>query len=147
MKPINFKILVKTTFLFALATMMVVSFFSCATKATFATSSVVPAAQGIVTVKKDKNNNYSIRIHIENLDEVTMLEPSKRTYVIWLVSNKAETRNIGQVNSSSGTFSDKLKVYFETVSSYKPSKIFITAEDDATILHPGTQVVLATNRF
>jgi hypothetical protein len=58
-----------------------------------------------------------------------------------------ETKNIGQIKSSSGLFSSKLKASFETVSSSKPSKIFITAEDDADRQYPGMQVVLSTDRF
>jgi hypothetical protein len=51
-------------------------------------------------------------------------------------------KNIGRVNSS-----NKLKVSFETVSSFKPIKIFITAEDDEDVQYPGQQVVLSTDKF
>jgi hypothetical protein len=40
-----------------------------------------------------------------------------------------------------------LKASFETVSSTKPTKIFLTAEDDASIQYPGSQVVISTNNF
>jgi len=147
MKRTQFKTLAKSILLGTLTAMLLFSFSSCATKARFAISSVVPAAQGYVKVKKDKNNNYAIKIEIINLAESSRLQPPRKTYVVWLVSNKDETRNIGQVNTSSGTFSRKLKASFSTVSSFNPVKIFITAEDDPAILYPSTQVVLSTNRF
>lgn len=147
MKTSSFKTLSKDAFLVTLIAIMAFSFSSCATRAHFEKSSVVPAAQGVVKVTKDKNNNYAIKIEITNLAEVDRLQPPRKTYIVWLVSNKEETQNIGQIESSSGTFSSKLKAKFETVTSYKPTKIFITAEDDTSILYPSTQVILTTDRF
>jgi hypothetical protein len=54
-------------------------------------------------------------------------------------------KNIGQINSSSSLLSKRLKGSFETVSSIKPTKIFITAEDDGTIQYPGTQILTTTS--
>ncbi len=43
---------------------------SCTTtKYNFSTSRVVPAAEGTVKVKKDKNNNYNIELHVNRLAE------------------------------------------------------------------------------
>jgi hypothetical protein len=121
-------------------------FDSCSAKIAFATSSVVPAARGSVKIKKDRNHNYVIQVHVENLAEVKRLQPSRQTYVVWMVSGQEVTKNIGQIHSSSGTFSKNLKASFETVSSVKPYKIFITAEDDANAQSPGTYVI-ATDNF
>lgn len=57
------------------------------------------------------------------------------------------TKNIGQINSSTGFLSSKLKADFETVNSFKSVKIIITAEDDASIQYPGMQLVLSTTNF
>lgn len=129
------------------AGVMVLYFISCSTKASFQTSSVVPAAKGTVKVKKDKNKNYRIKISISNLAEPKRLEPPKNTYVIWMETKDNGIKNIGQINSSTGFLSNKLKASFETVSSFKPVKIFLTAEDDGNIQTPGMQVVLSTNNF
>ena len=123
------------------------SLTSCAKKVSFLTSSVVPAAQGYVQVKNDNNKNYAISIHLTDLAEVKRLQPAKQTYVVWMETNDASTKNIGQIKSSTGFLSKQLKASFETVSSLKPVKIFITAEDDASIQSPGMQVVLSTDRF
>lgn len=129
------------------AAMMLLFFSSSARKISFQTSTVVPAAEGTVKVKKDKNNNYRISVAISNLAEPTRLQPSKNTYVVWMDTDNNRIKNIGQINSSTGFLSQKLKASFETVSLFKPIKIFITAEDDAAIQYPGMQVVLSTDHF
>jgi hypothetical protein len=147
MKSIQTKSLTNT--ILAIVAAMIVLFFfsSCARKISFQTSSVVPAARGDVKVKKDNNNNYSIQISLNNLAEPKRLEPAKNTYVVWMETSDNVTKNIGQINSSTGFLSNKLKASFETVSSTKPTKIFLTAEDDASIQYPGTQVIMTTNDF
>jgi hypothetical protein len=139
--------LTKKILLGTLATLSMFLFTSCARKATFLTSPVVPAARGTVKVKKDKNNNYLIKIYISGLAEVDRLQPAKKTYVVWMISDNDVTINLGQVKSATGTFTQALKASFETVSAAKPIKIFITAEDDASVQVSGTQVVLSTDRF
>ena len=130
-----------------LAATLIFACFSCSRKASFQTSTVVPAARGDVKVKKDGNNNYQIKIKISGLAEAKRLEPGKQVYVVWLESDEHITKNLGQINSSSSLLSKKLKASFETVSSMKPIKIFITAEDEGSVQFPGSYVVLATNDF
>jgi hypothetical protein len=120
---------------------------SCATKAMFLTSSVVPAAQGSVKVKKDKNKNYAIKIYIYNLAQVERLQPPAQTYVICINTNDGKTRNIGCLDSNKGTFSKNLRASLKTVTSFKPIKIFITAENTDNMTYPSGQVVLTTNNF
>ena len=127
--------------------LIVLTMVSCSKKVSFMTSSVVPAARGYVRVKNDDNKNYASEIHLSDLAEVKRLQPAKNTYVIWMETDKQMTKNIGQINSSVNSITKKLKASFETVSSFKPIKIFITAEDEASVQYPGTQVVLTTDRF
>lgn len=122
-------------------------FASCAKKISFAGSSVVPAARGFVKVKKDNNSNYNIKVELTNLAEVSRLQPPRQTYVVWMETDQQTTKNIGQIHSSSNMLSKKLKASLETVSSFKPIKIFITAEDDAAAQYPGTQMILSTSSF
>ena len=147
MKRNAFNSFTRNLFVCVLTLMFLMAFNSCATKAKFATSTVVPAARGDVKVTKNNNNNYNIKIEIANLAEVERMEPPRQTYVVWMVSEKDETRNLGQIVSKAGTFSDNLKASFETATSFKPTKIFITAEDNITTEFPGGQVILSTNRF
>ncbi len=123
------------------------SIASCARKVNFQTSSVVPAARGYVQVKKDNNNNNVIDLHLSGLAEVERLQPSKKTYVVWMLTDQDITKNIGQINSSTGILSKQLKASFKTVSTFIPIKIFITAENDPTIQYPAASVVLSTDKF
>ena len=127
--------------------MILFSINSCTKKIAFLTSSVVPAARGNVVVKKDKNMNYVIQVQLSELAEVSRLSPPKQSYVIWMVTDQNITKNIGKIDSKMSGLSKRLNASFETVSASKPNKIFITAEDDASIQYPNTQIILSTNRF
>ncbi len=129
------------------AILMILLTSSCTRKTAFEVSTVVPAARGDVKVTKDKNKNYVIQIEVHNLAEVERLQPSRKAYVVWLVTDAGEARNIGQIKSSSSTLSSKLRAKFESVSATKPTKIYLTAEDDATVLYSNNQAVLTTSYF
>jgi hypothetical protein len=135
----------RNIFIVAAMVLMMFTFSSCATKAIFLSSAVVPAAEGIVTVKEDGNKNFVIKIQTTNLADSQRLTPPKNVYVVWMVTDNNITKNIGQIISSSGTLSSKLKASFETVSSFRPTKIFITAENEANIQYPFSEVVLTTD--
>lgn len=59
------------------------------------TSSVVPGAEGYAKMKKDNNKNYVIQVYITNLAEVSRLQTSKQTYVIWIVTDEGATKISG----------------------------------------------------
>jgi hypothetical protein len=121
---------------------LVISVSSCAQKSMFLVSPVQPAARGYAEVKKDKNSNYHVSVELTSLSESNRLSPPKSVYIVWMVSDGDVTKNIGQIKPSTN-----LKASFETVSSIKPKKIFITAEDDASLQSPGAMVVLSTDRL
>jgi hypothetical protein len=100
-----------------------------------------------VNIKVDKNKNNVIDVHLTDLAEVQRLQPARQTYVVWMLTDHEITKNIGQIKSSTGMMKKQLKASFETVSSFKPVKIFITAEDNADIQYPGNQIVLETDKF
>lgn len=137
----------KSRFILILASTLFFSAFACTSKYAFQTSASVPAARGDVKVKKDGNNNYLIKIAVTNLSEVKRLQPAKQAYVVWMVSDNNAMQNLGQINSSSSMLSSTLKASFQTVTSVKPHRIFITAEDDAGTSFPGTTMILTTNDF
>ena len=147
MKTFKFNTLITKLFLGLFTLLFLFSFEVSAKKVKFQTSTVVPAARGYAKVTRDKNRNYEIKIQIRDLAEVTRLSPSKLTYIVWMVTDEEITKNMGQINSTTSLFSKKLKASFETVSSFTPAKLFITAEDDPSRQYPGTQVVISTDRF
>ena len=138
--------LAQNIFLCLIGIMTIFLFESCAKKIAFQASSIVPGAEGTVKVKKDNNSNYTIQVELSNLAEPRKLEPAMKSYVIWMETEQEPVKNIGQINSSSSFLSKRLKGSFETVSSIKPTRIFITAEDDGTIQYPGTKI-LTTSSF
>jgi hypothetical protein len=147
MKATRLNNLKKNILLGFLTIVIVVLFNSCATSVKFLNSSVVPAARGSVKIKNDRNKNYVIQISLTDLAESQRLTPPKLTYIVWMVTDREITKNIGQLNSSKGFMSKQLKGSFTTVSSFKPIRVFITAEDDASTQYPGTPVVLSTDKF
>ena len=120
---------------------------SCSHKIGFAQSSVVPAAQGSIKMKKDDNNNYKLNVSVTNLAPPDRLQPPHSAYVVWIETEQNGVQNLGRLNSESGFLSKTLKADLNAVTPYKPTRLFITAEDDAAIRYPGEMVVLSTDRF
>jgi hypothetical protein len=120
---------------------------SCSKKLQFSRSSVVPAADGSVKIKKDANKNYTIQVKVLHLAQPDQLQPPKRNYVIWMETREHAIKNLGQLKSSTGLFSKALKASFKTVTSFEPQRVFITAEDAADISYPTGITVLTTEDF
>lgn len=120
---------------------------SCSVKRDFLLSSVSPAARGYVKVDSDRNKNHEIKVRIYNLAEPDRLDPPATTYVVWMDTEDNETRNIGQIKSSKKTLSKALKASLETNSPYKPSRVYVTAEDDGNVQEPDDRIILTTERF
>ena len=129
----------------ALSTILILG--SCGKKISFLHSTVVPGAEGLVKIKQDNNNNYALDIAVFNLARANDLTPPKNTYVVWMETEENGVQNIGQINSSSGLLSKAMKASLQSSVPYKPTKLFITAEDEGNLQHPGMQVVLETDRF
>jgi hypothetical protein len=121
---------------------------SCSQKIGFENSTVAPAARGSVKLDKDNNNNYAIDLDIRYLTEPNRLQPPKSVYVVWAETEQNGTQNLGQLKiDDGGLLSNTLKASMKTSTPYKPRRIFITAEDVATVQFPGAYVVLNTNSF
>ena len=138
---------IKKVLIGAVALLFIASFSSCSKNISFQNSTIVPAAEGKVTIKKDSNKNYAVKIKISNLAEVKRLQPSKNVYVVWMETDENLVKNIGQIKSDTGFISSKLKASFQTVTPFKPSKVFITAEDNQDAQYPWNLIVLTTKRF
>lgn len=136
-----------TILLLGATTLMLLLFSACATKVPFQYSAEAPAARGSAKVKKDGNSNYTISVEVVNLSEASRLVAPKTAYVVWMASGSNYAKNLGKIESSSSMLSQTLKASFETVSSEKPTKIFITSEEDGNATYPSSSVILTTNSF
>lgn len=118
---------------------------SCSSTESFLNSSVVPAATGTVKVKKDKNENYAIKVEIKDLADVERLQTSKDTYVLWMETENGRKENLGQLVSSSSFLSKQHVASLETITSYKPLRFFVTAENGIDVRYPDSMEILKTN--
>lgn len=93
-------------------------------------------------VSRDKSDNYIIKIELKNFAGADRLDPANLTYVVWMVTAREAAVNIGRISTS-----NSLKVSFETLSSFRPVQVFITAEEQENARYPGSMVILTTDRF
>ncbi|MBE0422469.1 MAG: hypothetical protein IBX66_00865 [Lutibacter sp.] len=104
---------------------------SCATTTKFPVSSVAPAAEITAKKKQDKNNNYVIEVTAKNLASADRVDPSKKNYNVWIVTENNGTKNAGMlVNKNAKTASLKTSTPFDV------KEIFITAEDQGDYSYP-----------
>lgn len=147
MRRFSFSFL-KTGFSFLLLTILFsLTISSCSRKFRFENSSLAPNAEGQVKVKKDHNKNYAITVKTVNLAEPEKLDPPSSLYVVWMQTEFNGTKNVGQIKTSSGLFSKKLKASISTVSPFKPVQVFITGEENGNVSYPSLQRVLTTGLF
>ena len=120
-----------------------------ASPATETAAIVIPdEAKGKVQIKRDVNSNYVIQINLRELEAVNKIEPtSKKVYIVWMDADNKMVRNLGQINSNAGWLTDKSKASFEAVSEFRPTKIFISEEETASVKKPAIKVIWSTNRF
>jgi len=132
------------TQIFTISLFILIAFWftSCSNKTFFLQSSVLPAAEGYVEVSRDKSENYIIKIDLKNFAGAERLEPANLTYVVWMVTAREAAVNIGRISTN-----NSLNASFETLSSFRPVKIFITAEEQENARYPGSMVILTTDRF
>lgn len=147
MKLIMYQVLTVRSLLVLMATIVLLGATSCSKKIAFLSSSVVPAARGDVKVKMDDNQNYVIKVEIVNLAEPERLQPPKSMYMVWMLTDQNLTKSLGQIKTDDGTFSSTLKASFETVTTFKPKKVFVTAESDSNVQYPDRTIVLTTSQF
>jgi len=111
----------------------------------FAVSQVVPAAEGKVSITKTKNENYNVKLTVNNLAEPGRLTPPKHGYVVWFETSAGKLTNVGRLKITSPMFSKSLRASFSTTAVEKPVKVFITAENLDVANYPSYPVILTTH--
>lgn len=98
---------------------------SCSETVEFPVSDITPAADITATVKKQGKPNYLVTIEANNLAAPDRLEPPKKNYVIWAVSETGIVRNVGYF-----TQENAVKSTYKASFPYQPVEVFITAENE-----------------
>ncbi|GAB4024617.1 hypothetical protein [Spirosoma koreense] len=132
----------KTVYGMATVVFTLIALNACTPKMTFVTSSIVPAASGAVSVKKDKNSNYIMNVTVMNLAAPKNLSSSKNTYLVWMESSDNSVKKLGQLMPAGKT----LKGTLSATSINKPDQVFITAENNADVQYPDGETVLTTRK-
>jgi hypothetical protein len=104
---------------------------SCTSTKKFPISQVTPAADITAKIKKQDKPNYLVTITANNLAASERLDPPKKTYVIWAVSEAGVIRNVGHF-----TQQNAVKSTYKASFPYKPIEIFITAEEEEGLCEP-----------
>lgn len=133
----------KAPFALLIASAILVS--SCARSIKFNKSVVVPAATGKVKIKEDKNSNYAVNVKVSNLAPPSRLQPPKDHYVLWMESKGNSTKNLGRLNSDKPLFGKAYQAKLKTVTTFQPTRFFITAENNNDLRYPQGEEVLTTD--
>ena len=91
----------KTINKISIVALLILIISSCASKAKFPVSSIIPVADISAKKKLDKQKNYKITLKAENLASADRLSPPKKNYVVWIVTSDG-TKNIGQLEPKNG---------------------------------------------
>ena len=62
--------------------------------------------------------------------ESPRLDPPKKVYIVWMKTDRNETKEVGQLQTSSSFLSKTLKSSLKTSVPFQPIAFVITAEDD-----------------
>jgi hypothetical protein len=123
-KPVHF---LKTLSLLGLVLLAT----SCANTIKFPISNITPAADIVAVRSHDSNENTMLRITAKNLAAVDRIASPKKAYVVWIVTERDGTRNIGKlINRNSRT------TKMETLIPNYSTEVFITAEEDGEAVSP-----------
>jgi len=121
----------KTFKIVVLSIAMVLLMVSCVKTVKFPVSTVIPAADITADFSMDKSNNTVISVTANHLANAERLTPSKKTYVVWIITSDNGVKNIGQLSSKNAKTAT-----LKTATAFEPREIFITAEDEGDISYP-----------
>lgn len=113
---------------------------SCASITKFPVSSTLPAAEITAKTKQDKNKNYSIVITAKYLASPDRLNPPKKNYNVWIVTEENGTKNLGMLTNKNAK-----TAVLKTRTPFKVIEIFITAEDQGNVSYPNGIEISRTN--
>jgi hypothetical protein len=100
----------------------------------------VPAATGKISVDKDRNGHYKIKVEVHHLAKPEDLTPPHQGYVVWVQGRDGQPVNVGQLHVNKN-----LDGELSTTTPSQQFDIFITAEDMVAAQSPsGPRLLHAT---
>lgn len=112
---------------------------SCTNTVKFPVSQQTPAADITAKTKKQGTHNYLVTITANNLAASDRLNPPKKIYIIWAVSEAGIVRNVGHFIQENA-----IKSTYKASFPYKVVEIFITAEDEEGLCWPASIEITRT---
>jgi hypothetical protein len=137
----------KDYFTWLIAFMILMAFYGCSTKVTFPVSKIVPAAEPVAKISKNKIGSYDINLDINNLALPERLSPPKKYYVVWIETEAKGISKLGEITNNQGLFSNRGRASFEAETKNRPTLIMVTAENDLDVTYPGSQIILKSRPF
>ena len=128
---------------FAVLTCCVVLGAGCAVqKVAFQASPMQPAADAMVKVRIDRNQNTLIQLKLKHVAPAEKLWPPKSFYVVWAEDTKGGIFQLGQLRVNR-----KRKASFKGTTVLERFRLVITAEDEPRPEEPSQPHMLATDFF
>src|SRR5579884_1892808 len=98
----------------------------------------VPAATAKADLTHDSNGNTLISLDVKHLAKPENLTPPASVYVVWVQPRDAAPIKQGQLQVN-----DDLSAHFKTPTTYKTFRLFVTAEQSASVTSPSGQQVIS----
>ena len=111
-------------------------------KVAFQASPMQPAADAMVKVRIDRNQNTLIQLKLKHVAPAEKLWPPKSFYVVWAEDTKGGIFQLGQLRVN-----QKRKASFNGTTVLERFRIVITAEDEPRPEGPSQPHMLATDFF
>ncbi len=128
---------------FAVLTCCVVLGAGCAVqKVAFQASPLQPAADAMVKVRIDRNQNTLVELKLKHVAPAEMLWPPKSVYVVWAEDTEGGLIQLGQLRVNK-----RREASFKGTTALERFRVVITAEDEPRPEEPSQPHMLATDFF
>ncbi len=128
---------------FAVLTCCVVLGAGCAVqKVAFQASPLQPAADAMVKVRIDRNQNTLVELKLKHVAPAEMLWPPKSVYVVWAEDTEGGLIQLGQLRVNK-----RREASFKGTTALERFRVVITAEDEPRPEEPSQPHMLATEFF
>ncbi len=129
-------------FLAVLTCCVVLGAGCAAQKVAFQASPMQPAADAMVKVRIDRNQNTLVQLKLKHVAPAEKLWPPKSFYVVWAEDTKGGIFQLGQLRVNG-----KRKASFKGTTVLERFRLVITAEDEPRPAEPSQPHMLATEFF